>query len=92
MSLEEGQKLQTVYILKMQGHGEKVSLFWWWFLNVLLMRTAWQQGYFDHTVTFLSENYTIDIKACKLVFHEISVIISVPQDLVILSELGFSLL
>lgn len=56
------------------------------------MRTAWQQGYFDHTVTFLSENYTIDIKACKLVFHEISVIISVPQDLVILSELGFSLL
>lgn len=44
------------------------------------------------TVIFLSENYAIGIKACKLVFHEIKVIISVPQDLVILSELSFSLL
>ena len=27
LSIQEGQKLQTVYILKIQGHGEELSLF-----------------------------------------------------------------
>ena len=55
------------------------------------MRTAWQYGHFDHIVIFLSENYTIAIKAYKLVFHEINLVISAFQELVIFNELVFAL-
>lgn len=67
---------------------------WWrkchfllWFLNVLLMRTGWQHGHFEHIVIFLSWNYAIAIKAYKLVSHKINLVISVPQDLLIPSEI-----
>lgn len=51
------------------------------------MRTGWRRGHLDHSVIFLSENYTIAIKAYTLLSHEINLVISVPQDLLIPSQL-----